>query len=87
MSSLFSWIFGNDEPEKDRLEIAEEHLRNNPNSGLIRHYHMDEVARNVEHKIGVKITGEEALDMVSRIREEQGYEPVKPYHMPGVWED
>lgn len=47
------------------------------NSALYRHYHIDETREIVKQQTGVELDREETIAIVSEMREENGYGPIR----------
>src|SRR5690348_6923509 len=73
---------------KSDEEIAEEYLRGECEPGVyypgsIRHYHVSEVADNIERQTGARLTDAQTTRIVQKIRNEAGMGPIDAWNMPG----
>lgn len=57
----------------ERLAQAESYVESQWTSGLTRHYNAQGVIDSVEQFTGVKLTGEEAVEVVEKVRARHGW--------------
>ena len=75
MSGFFSKLFGldSDTQQENRLDQAESYVESQWKSGLTRHYNARGVCDSVEWRTGVKLTPDEAIEVVEKVRARHGW--------------
>jgi hypothetical protein len=72
LSEVKAMLFGSREDDA-RLEIASEYVRQNGNSGFVRHYEAFAVQECIHTHTGVDVSLNEAVELIQGYRKEQGW--------------
>jgi len=54
---------------------------------LYRHYAIDQTQLAVEQFTGVKLTDDQAVEIIQKLRNQHGMGPIEDYNMPGYVEE
>ena len=72
--SLKTWLFVNSE---EYLHKAQEVVEESRYSGLTRHYDVRGVQDSIEMRSGVRVTKNEAIDLINTVRQQNGWGPAE----------
>lgn len=87
--SILSLITGKHFDERDDDEQrAEGYLRSQTSNeqhitALVRHYAIEEVTDDIERRAGIKLSDEQTVRVVQKLRDEYGCGPIAEYNLPG----